>query len=156
MATCEMCGDAGDLQKTKVENTVLKLCESCREVGEPVETTTTKAASTSSGPSRSRSRRSGGGDDDLAPDYGDRVKQAREAKEMSMQDLADELKEKTSVIKRVENERLSPDRDLARKFERALDIDLYESVSDVTVETDQSTDDQPTIGDVAEVREKDQ
>ncbi|MDY6761679.1 MAG: multiprotein-bridging factor 1 family protein [Candidatus Nanohaloarchaea archaeon] len=146
MATCEMCGEAADLKRTRVEDATLDLCEDCREVGEVVDTPSSGSAtaSTSSRPSTP--------DEDVLPGYGNRVKQAREARDLSVQALAEELKEKTSVVRRVESEKLTPDRGLAGKFERALDIEIYGTPpqgNDASSSTDSGGQ---TIGDVADVR----
>jgi ribosome-binding protein aMBF1 (putative translation factor) len=39
MSSCELCGqDADSLTKTKIEGAKLKVCDSCAEMGEKVET----------------------------------------------------------------------------------------------------------------------
>ncbi|MDY6769233.1 MAG: multiprotein bridging factor aMBF1, partial [Candidatus Nanohaloarchaea archaeon] len=146
MATCEMCGDAGDLKKTKVEGTTLKLCEDCQGLGEVVErSTTTRSRTTQRAPSTP--------DEDVLPGYGRKVKQAREQRDLTVEELAGTLKEKESVVRRVESEKLTPDRNLARKFEKELGIDIYGTPPE---EPETSTDDdggRQTLGDVAEVKE---
>jgi putative transcription factor len=88
-------------------------------------------------------------------DYGSRVKRARESQEMSVGDLASRIKEKESVVRRIESGKLSPDQQLAGRFENALDITLYSAVSEVTAPQEQSAPgSETTIGDVAEVRER--
>lgn len=152
MATCEMCGGDGPLKKTKVEGTTLKLCEDCQSVGDVVESpsgSVTRSRSSSS----SRRSRSGGGKD-LAPDVGKRVKRAREENGLSVSALADRLKEKDSVVRRIESGKLTPDRSLARKLERKLDVDLYEEAPEVSQGSSSETS-EATIGDVADVRKQD-
>ncbi|MDY6774417.1 MAG: multiprotein bridging factor aMBF1 [Candidatus Nanohaloarchaea archaeon] len=149
MATCEMCGEDGDLKKTEVEGARLKLCEDCREVGEVVETG-------SSGTTRTRSRsKDSTPDEEVLPGYGSEVKQAREARDMSVDDLADALKEKNSVVKRVESENLTPDRKLARKFETELGVEIYGTPPEEPQSGTGSSTGEKTIGDVAEVRKSD-
>lgn len=154
MGTCEMCGEQGDVKKTRVEGTVLKLCDDCQEVGEVV-----KSGSSSSRSSKQSSSKPSLPDDseEIAPDFNERVKAAREAKELSVQDLADAMKEKKSVVQRVEAGKLAPDRSLARKFEKHLGVDLYEEEpSDVAAQVASTTESEQTIGDVAEVTKKDE
>lgn len=151
MATCEMCGVNGDLRKTRVEGTTLDLCEDCQDVGEVLDQST--ASASTSGPKRSR--RSDQPVEELVEEFDRRVKQAREARDMSVAGLAQAIKEKDSVIHRVETGKLSPDRKLARKLERALDISLYEEpeTTQSRRRTQTETDSQ-TLGDVADVRER--
>lgn len=161
MATCEMCGDNGDLKKTKVEGTTLKLCEDCQEVGEVVETgeknkQQIRSKKSSSRKSQSSTRRREMDDDsELVEDFSRRVKQARETAKLGVKDLAAKVKEKDSVIRRVESGKLSPNRKLAQKLEGALNITLYEKISDISTSTEESAASEQTLGDVAEVKEKD-
>lgn len=149
-----MCGEDAPLKKTKVEGTVLKLCDDCQDVGDVVESsgTVTRSRSTPASGS-SRSTRSSGGRE-LAPDAGKRVKQAREAEGWSVADLAERLKEKDSVVRRIESGKLTPDQSLARKLERKLDLDLYEETPEVAQGSSSETS-AATIGDVADVRKQD-
>ncbi|MFB6294234.1 MAG: multiprotein bridging factor aMBF1 [Candidatus Nanohaloarchaea archaeon] len=147
MATCEMCGQDGALKRTKVEGATLDLCEDCQEVGEVVDRSTATASST-----RTSSPTTSTPDETVLPGYGKRVKQAREARELSVQELADALKEKDSVVRRVESEKLTPDRKLARKFERELDIDIYGTPPEGGTGPSSSDSGGQTIGDVADVK----
>lgn len=154
MPTCEMCGDQGDLKRTKVEGTVLKLCEDCQEVGEVVQTSTSSSGTTTQSSDSSPELPD---DTEVAPDFNERVKAAREAKELSVSDLAEAMKEKKSVVKRVEAGKLTPNKTLARKFEKHLGIDLYEDEPvAVEAQTASTTTSEQTIGDVAEVTKKDE
>ncbi len=145
MGTCEMCGEADTLKKTNVEDATLKLCEGCRDVGEVVE------QPTSSGGARERRRTPSAPEEDVLPGYSEAVKDAREARGMSIAELADALKEKDSVVKRVESGRLTPDRDLARKFEQELDIDIYGEPPEAPAMTGGKRTGEQTLGDVARV-----
>lgn len=153
MATCEMCGESGDLTRAQVEGATLKLCENCQDVGNPVDTEAVSAPSSSSSRPRPRQEES----EEVVEDYADQVNQAREDSGLSVADLADELKEKESVVRRVETGKLVPNRKLARKLERALDIGLYEELREGRHQQQESSgEDDATIGDVAQVRKKDE
>ncbi|MDY6769521.1 MAG: multiprotein bridging factor aMBF1 [Candidatus Nanohaloarchaea archaeon] len=148
MAGCEMCGAEDDLKETRVEGARLDLCSDCREVGDVVE------RSTPSTGTRSRSSSSttpSTPDETVLPGYDDTVKAAREDRGLSIADLADALKEKESVVRRVETGKLTPDRDLARKFERELDIDIYGTPPETPDASGSSDGGGQTIGDVADV-----
>lgn len=157
MATCEMCGESGDLKKTKVEGATLDLCEDCQEVGEVVSQPTAQVSSSSTSSRSTPSRQRDDDVEELVEDFNRRVKQARENRGLSVSELAQKVKEKESVIRRVESAKLSPDRKLATKLESALGVTLYEELSTPTggkADTDEPSGGQ-TIGDVAEVRERD-
>ncbi|MCJ7479021.1 MAG: multiprotein bridging factor aMBF1 [Candidatus Nanohaloarchaeota archaeon QJJ-7] len=148
MATCEMCGQDGNLKETKVEGARLKLCEDCQGLGDVVESQSPETR-------KSRKSRTSTPEEEVLPDYGKNVKQAREAQDMTVEDLADALKEKNSVVKRIESEKLTPDRNLARKFERELGIEIYGEPPETPTGGSTSSTDDKTIGDVADVQKSD-
>lgn len=152
-----MCGQTGDVKKTKVEGAVLDLCDDCQEVGNVVEssssTSTTSTSTSSSSSSGSKYGSDREPDEELVEGYGERVKSAREAEDMSVNDMASKLKEKRSVVQRIESGDLTPDRKLARKIESVLQIKLYDDVSPATTQRDNEPQNEATLGDVATVKE---
>jgi putative transcription factor len=62
--------------------------------------------------------------DELAQDYDDRIRNARENTGMSQEDLADELNEKASLIRKLERGDVLPSDEVQTKLERELDISL--------------------------------
>jgi len=56
--------------------------------------------------------------------YGKLIIETRERKNLSREQFAEKIKEKQSVIKRVENQELTPDDALTDKIERFLEIKL--------------------------------
>ncbi|GLI47826.1 hypothetical protein MBOURGENBZM_26180 [Methanoculleus bourgensis] len=69
---------------------------------------------------------------EIVEDYADRIRVAREEKEWSTLDLAQEVKEREVLIKKIEKGDLIPEDDLRRKLEKALDIRLIDSAEDTT------------------------
>ena len=67
--------------------------------------------------------------DAVAQDYDQRIRQARESRDLNQEELADQLNEKASLIHKLERGDVLPSDEVQRKLERALDIDL--SASDV-------------------------
>ncbi len=61
---------------------------------------------------------------DLAPDYGDRIRSAREGESLSQEELAKELNEKASLIRKLERGDVLPSDDVQRKLEREFGISL--------------------------------
>jgi transcriptional regulator, XRE family len=88
--------------------------------------------------------------DDIVQDYGDRIRSARESRGMSQADLANELNEKASLIRKLERDETLPSDDVQRELEGFLDINLTGgdvSDTDWDADTDAST---RTLGDVVE------
>ncbi|RBI64547.1 TIGR00270 family protein [halophilic archaeon] len=145
MVQCEMCGAETSSPKTvKVEGAELDVCDNCADFGTEVQTQDTSSTSTkystsssSSTSSTSGSSSSGGGGssrtrrsdmfddmDELAQDYDDRIRNARESTGLSQEDLAKELNEKASLIRKLERGDVLPSDDVQTKLERKLDISL--------------------------------
>lgn len=176
MVQCEMCGaETSDPNRVKIEGAELDVCDNCTEFGTEVRTeepssTSTKYSTSSSGSSSGssgssssggstgsssggRSRRDDVYDDleELAPDYGDRIRQAREGAGMSQEDLAKQLNEKASLIRKLEHGDTLPSDDVQGKIERALDVDLTVSGGDEDAEwSGGSSTGEYTLGDMVE------
>lgn len=147
---CELCGEETELVEAKIEGTVLEVCKDCAELGEVLERGQIKQKKKPKKESLPHQP-----EQILVNGYGSTVKRARENKEMNIADLAEEIKEKESVVHRIENENLRPDKDLARKLERFLDIKLYENATAESVSSSSSQEvEGVTLGDVAEVERK--
>lgn len=146
-----MCGsDTSSSTKVKIEGAVLNVCDSCKDLGEEVGTSGSKKKKRKKKSSRTKKRGSG---KTLVPDYGERVKAAREDEQLSIKEVADELNEKESLIKKIEQEDLKPDKSLAKKLSKRFDITLYTTpeVSDHGSSTDNSNSKKATLEDVADI-----
>ncbi|MGQ3719894.1 multiprotein bridging factor aMBF1 [Natrialba aegyptia] len=150
MVQCEMCGAETSSPKTiKVEGAKLDVCADCTDFGTEVKQPSSSNTSTkySTGSSSSSGGQSGGSAssgtsssssssssqrrsdmfddmDELAPDYDDLVRSAREEQGLSQSDLANELNEKSSLIHKIERGDTLPSDRVQSKLERFLDIDL--------------------------------
>jgi len=179
MPQCEMCGaERPSLTTTKVEGAELELCDDCKEFGTAVRTESSGSASTkystsgSSSSSSGSSGSSGGGTssssssggrsrrrdmfddmDEVATDYDARIRQAREDRGLSQEDLAKKLNEKASLIRKLERGDVLPSDDVQRKLERELDIALTEGVDEDDGEWSSGGSTTTTLGDV--VKRKD-
>ncbi|SFL12637.1 putative transcription factor [Halogranum rubrum] len=175
MPQCEMCGaDKPSLTTTKVEGAELQLCDSCKDFGTEVRTESTSSTSTkystsssktnqSSGSSSSSSSSSSGGStrrrdmfddmEELAADYDDRIRAAREQQGMSQEELAGQLNEKASLIRKLERGDILPSDGVQKKLEKKLDISLTEGSSDDETDWSSGSSTTTTLGDV--VKRKD-
>lgn len=179
MAQCEMCGaEQSSLTTTKVEGAKLELCDECTEFGTAVKTESSSSGSSKYSTSSSSSGSSGGSSgatstgstgssggssnqrrkdmfddmDEIATDYDDRIRSAREAAGLSQEALADDLNEKASLIRKLERGDTLPTDDIQRKLERALDISLVEG-EEVDAEWETSDAGTMTLGDVVKRKE---
>ncbi|WP_318569696.1 multiprotein bridging factor aMBF1 [Salinigranum marinum] len=176
MPQCEMCGASkSSLTTVKVEGAELELCDECKDFGTEVRTesssssTSKYSTSSSSGKSSSSSSTSSSSSsssstrrrrdmfdtmDEIATDYDKRVREARESRGQSQQELAGELNEKTSLIRKIERGDVLPSDDVRKKLERELGISLTEGSSgDDDSEWSSGSSTTTTLGDV--VKRKD-
>lgn len=148
MPSCELCGKETDsTTKVKIEGATLKVCDSCTDMGEEIQTSSKK--------SRKKKRSSTPRTEKvLASDYGSRLKEAREDEEISIGELADDLNEKSSLISKIEKQDLKPDNALAKKLSDRLGVELYTN-PEVTDYDDTSGGDsrKATLKDVADVKD---
>ncbi len=148
----------------KVEGSELRVCKECakfgREVVKPSPRRETGGTRRGHRPRRRSVRRRPGGFDpfneglEVVPDYDERVREARERKGWSQEDLANKIGEKVSVIRRIESGKMEPDVNLARKLERVLEIELLERVSEEDTGSVGTGGGELTLGDVVEIRKK--
>ncbi|PSP80086.1 TIGR00270 family protein [Halobacteriales archaeon QS_1_68_20] len=177
MVQCEMCGAETSSPNTiKVEGAELDVCGDCTDFGTEVRqqesssTSTKYSTSSNSGGSSGGSTRSGrssssdgggggrsrGSDmfddvEELAADYDDRIRRAREQTGLSQEDLAKELNEKASLIRKLEQGSMLPSDSVQQKLERKLDVSLTSTGG--TEDTDWESDSPSgsyTLGDVVE------
>jgi putative transcription factor len=115
---CEMCGKEGELFRSKVEGTILNVCQRCSGFGTVLGEVNLvqKSAVYSSEPVEER----------VVQDYANIVKKAREIKGLKQEELGQRMAERESVISKVESGALRPSLKLARRFEKALGISLVE------------------------------
>ncbi len=147
---CEMCGrEVAVTSRVRLERTVLSLCPECARFGTPIDPPPSPSgeAEPSPGPARrpatpvvSATRPAGRprrleerdlyqeiGELELAPDWGRKVRVAREALGWNPEELGKRLNEKKSVVLKIESGALHPPDALVRKLEHLLKVRLRAS-----------------------------
>ena len=141
-----MCGkETSVTSRVRVEGTVLHVCAECARFGEPIDPPPAPAAAPGS-EGRSRAPGTVGrtpgaarrleerdlytdiGELELAPDWGKKVRIAREARTWTPEELAKRLNEKKSVVLKIESGGFHPPDALVRKLERLLQVRLRADV----------------------------
>ncbi|MDL2261180.1 multiprotein bridging factor aMBF1 [Methanimicrococcus sp. OttesenSCG-928-J09] len=165
---CEVCGKKTKFPTTavKIEGAEFKACSDCSKLGTVIErrppAQTGKAYGT---PAPSRYAPQGaaakakpknyfaGLENELVEDYDQIIKKAREASGMSQEDLALKIKEKASLIKKIERKEIHPEESVMRKLEKELSIKLTESFDSSETFQHRSSGG-ATLGDIAFVKKK--
>ena len=160
---CELCGaDVPRLKNVAIDATILSVCTDCSRFGDEV---ATPALRQSTMPPiiaqrlEMRQRRmtprdvyTQGGELELADDFPQRIRQAREARGWKQADLGAKINERVSVIAKLESGAISPGDALVRKLERELGIKLKERVEPVAAKK-QAVGAGLTLGDLIKMRE---
>ena len=139
---CEMCGrETLVTSRVRVEGTVLHVCHECARFGEPLDPSPPAAAGSPvegrPRPAAPSARGGAGGrrleerdlytdigELELAPDWGKKVRAAREARTWTPEELGKRLNEKKSVVLKIESGNFHPPDQLVRKLERLLQVRL--------------------------------
>jgi putative transcription factor len=85
---------------------------------------------------------------ELIEDYGATIRKARQKKRLNVEDFSRMIKEKESVVKKLEKEELNPDRRLIRKLENALGVKLLEASTPTAVPVARRASSGRTMGDI--------
>ena len=138
-AELDVCGDCADfgteVQTQETSSTSTKYSTSSSDSSASSSGSSGSSGSGSSaGGAKSAGRGGGGGGrsdmfdemDEVVPDYDDRIRQGRESQGLTQGELADQLNEKASLIRKLERGDVLPSDSVQRKLEKALDVSLSE------------------------------
>jgi putative transcription factor len=140
MAECELCG-AKATKKTKIDSSILNVCDKCVGFGQEIN------------PPRLVEAKKAVRELDtglpLRRDFNIIVRNARDKRKLTQDELAVKLSEKLSVVKRVE-EGWEPSPALISKLEKFFNIKLTEEVEEKAT-SKKSGKEKLTIGDIVEI-----
>ena len=152
---CEICGKKviGKPIRTKIDNSIMLTCNDCSKFGKVQREPPQPQRPGRAPAGRRRSYRSQEPTQEVVEDFHKLIREAREKKGWSREELGEKIYEKVSEINRLESGKMVPDLKLARKMEKILKITLLEK-------TDQAQMDdlnaahmrKATIGDIARIK----
>lgn len=149
---CELCGREEDLVDAIVEGVMMRVCLNCSNHGNVI---TVNQPVVDKRIKMIEEDRRAGFVEVIVRDFAQRIKKARERKDLKQEDLAKAIAEKESVIHQLESGRLKPNFKLAKKLEIFLGIDIIEKVeTNLKQEKDIDFDDSNlTIADIIKEKE---
>lgn len=159
---CEICGAEirGKPICITIDNSELQVCQKCAPYGKPVDKRTPVSRKVSpvvrTVPRTEKKPRKDFFDilkDELLDNYDHIIREAREAKGWSQEDLAENIKEKASLIKKIERREIVPEDTVRKKLEHALNIKLTERVEGAEQEVSHMRKD-TTLGDIVKIKRK--
>jgi putative transcription factor len=118
MGECEVCGKAdSNLKRADIDGVILEVCDTCVKLGKEM-----------SEPGRVVLRRKTvetlEEGEELADDFAEKVRKARESRNLKQEEAAEKIGVSPSLLRRVENG-FRPDENTAKKIQRFYSISLY-------------------------------
>ena len=89
----------------------------------------------------------------MVPEFGRKIRNAREALGMSPEQLGLRIKEKATLLKKIEREDISPEDEVRKKLEKELKIKLTDQASESRVKAG-GAGRGLTLGDIASIKRK--
>jgi putative transcription factor len=134
---CEICGAdiPGAPTKVVVDGSALEVCKSCARFGTPEDKWAPVTRKIIPVERAFRVKRPKPRDQfrdlvEIIPDYGEAIKKARTEKDLSLEELALKIKEKASLLRKIERQELVPEDEIRKKLEEELNIKLTDQVSE--------------------------
>ena len=124
---CDMCGSEGKLYKAIIENAELSVCQECSKFGKVIGVIKQEIP-------KERKKVSIPKNEEpqtetmqmIVNDYAEKIKKKRESLGLKQEEFAKKIKEKESLIQKIETGHFEPPIELAKKIERFLKIRLVE------------------------------
>lgn len=163
MVECELCGKpiSRKSYKISIEGVVLNVCEKCYSRHAKFKISVNRTYQRKDFPKpqqrifkpKKAKRQFPELEYEVVEDFAEKIRKAREKLGWSTEVLAQKVREKETVIRRIESGRLTPTLDLARKLEKVLKISLLEPV--IEEHQIRSKDNKDlTLGDIVIIRKK--
>ncbi len=147
---CELCGYTdGKFYRAEIEGSVLVVCSKCALFGNII-------CEVENGLKTEKKAQKSHGfiERSLKLDYSKILKQAINSKQLTLEKLAEEIKESPYELKKIFDGKLVPADVIAEKLQSFLEISLYEDVMGVF--EPKSTEDTVSLEDVADIKQKKQ
>ncbi|MBC7084784.1 MAG: TIGR00270 family protein [Methanomethylovorans sp.] len=135
---CEICGEdiRGSPFKINIDGGELTVCTKCSQYGTPAGKRTpvsrkiSPVQPTSVRPKRSQRTGFERLSEEIVDDYDQIIREARERHGWTIEELAAQIKEKATLIRKFERKELVPEDSVREKLERILEVKLIEKISD--------------------------
>ncbi|HII16115.1 MAG TPA: TIGR00270 family protein [Nanoarchaeota archaeon] len=151
MGQCEICGKTTELARCMIEGCEMSVCRNCARFGTASEMRTDapiRAAGAAKTPARQEE------EEPAIVNASAKVKDAREKKGLTQEQLAKAIAEKESVVHRIESGAMMPTLATAEKLEKFLGIKLIEKIMKIEGAAKEGKSESFTIGDLVMERKK--
>jgi len=163
---CDICGReiVGQPFRVMVEGAKMLVCRHCQKLGEPYKEAPVPPRSVTAArlvplppgvlPRKAPELPREMGEFDLAEDIAERVRKYRAKLGISQDELAKLVKEKLSVIQKIETGKMTPDTKLCRELEHVLRVKLLVPHAEAEALPKTKAPASVTLGDIVRVKEK--
>lgn len=149
---CDLCGKDTELFRVNIENALMNVCCKCSKFGEVISKVVEKEIKEEK--KLVKRKVEDKMIEIIKEGYGLIIKKAREKIGLKQEELAKKIKEKVSVVHKLENELIEPSLELARKLEKFLKIKLIEYYENKREKATVGNDRELTIGDLLNDKSK--
>ena len=161
---CEICGKPvpeNNPIRAKIEGSVMVVCKECSKLGK-IQKAPPKPKYVKQGNKKRQNNtrnknysRNDEPTEEIIEDFELKIRQARESKNWSREDLGKKINERVSVITRIETGKMTPDIKLTKKLEKTLNIKLLEKVDNVDLnQFVSSSSGGRTLGNIMKIKRK--
>jgi len=140
---CEICGEKVAVAEANVDGVKMKVCEGCSKFGNRIEKREVKSGRRNHIPDER--------EEDILPDFPQKVRDARNAAGLTRKEFAEKLNEKVGVIENIEAGKRLPSLSLAKKIEKTFSIRLVGSITSPETKTNSLPG--MTLGDLVKVKD---
>ena len=161
---CDICGREiqGPAFKVKVEGAKMMVCSRCQRLGKPYQeeppthpTPPLRAAMAPRNPYRKAPEvLREMGEVEVAEDFAERIRKQRMKMGLSQEELAKRVKEKLSLIQKIENDKIAPNTRLCKELEHELRIKLLVAPKEVPSVPKTAAPTEVTLGDIIRIKDK--
>jgi len=138
---CDMCGSEGKLYKTSIENAELNVCTKCSNFGKVIAPIQQEIKQLKKIEPQTEIMEM------ITDDYAEKIRKARESRNLTQKEFAKKISEKESVVHQLESKHYKPSIALAKKIEKSLNIKLREEYEEKHETQKHAKTDAFTIGD---------
>jgi len=152
---CEICGRKGAKFLIDIEGSKMKVCEECSKLGKILSIEREETEKVKRIKERAALRKEEK-EIVIVDDYTEVIKKGREKANLTRKELGALVNEKESFLRRIEEGKTIPTEKLAKKLEKALEIDLFEEINSDLTSAKQSKrkETELTFGDLADLKSK--
>lgn len=164
MQQCEMCGSEAPVTLVEIDHVELYACSKCARFGKPVTqrvkkkpiiSTHLKRQSKKFPPKRIKPPKKDFLHDKILVDgYGAIISERRRERGLGRAEFARMIKEKETLLARIETEKVLPTDRVVAKIERELDIELKTEVSDESTPVADFISKSTTLGSIAKIKRR--